>query len=186
MIMKNKLFLLILLSAIKLNAQTVSYKFVPLDTLKLDTVTYVINGKIDTFIIDPNKIFEYKRISYYDGTFKEFGLLTDDSASNRDIFKRKGNVWYYKHKKIWKIFFSPLSNKSEPLFFGKDKFIIKWKKIGSWQNISDVYLISKEPCGFAISHNAKYYFSPTLGIIGIDGTGPILIRSDLKKGRIQN
>ena len=146
------------------------------------TYHYVLNERITaTDTTDPlfgmEQEFATVRKCYSPSTFSETQLFTGDNGKSI-LYKIENGVWYYKHKKKWKLFYNYRKMiGGDILLFGL-KYKIVFKGDVNIRNTT-LHKISLEPVTVSQSHRLEYYFNPSKGVVIIQSSnGTILLRSD--------
>jgi hypothetical protein len=167
--MKKKLIILVFLFCEMVYSQnSITFNYVLNKCLtKTDSVSY--KGIMHEF--------RTKRVYFNTSTFLETFLFTG-SETKSILYKVKKEIWYYKGKKNWQLFYD-FNKKKGGYFLEKNyKLRIRFKKTVLLRNVI-LHKIELEKIGVEWSHTASYYINPFDGVIMINyNNGNIFLRRD--------
>lgn len=121
--------------------------------------------------------FSSKRVYFNTSKFSETFLFTG-SDTESILYKIEKEIWYYKEKKKWQLFYDFNMKKGGYFREGNDKLRIRFKKTVILRNVI-LHKIELEKIGVEYSHFTSYYFCTSKGVIVINGNnGNIYLRRD--------
>jgi len=113
-----------------------------------------------------------------DSTFEEWGLYAPYDTINHFFFQIRGDIWYYKIKNKWVVFFSQGDEVTTKFYANDNVFTISWQKACIWDKTNTYILNLTPPSNIVISHIPQYLFNPKFGVVAIF-ENEFLIRSDI-------
>ena len=146
---------------------------------------YVLNERITATdstapLLGMELEFTTVRKYYSSFTFSETQLFTGDNRKSI-LYKIENGVWYYKHKRKWKLFYDYNKMIGGDILLVDLKYKIVFKGAVNIRNTA-LHKIFLEPVTVSQSHRLEYYFDPLKGIVIIQSSnGTIVLRSDVFK-----